>query len=181
MMRIYNFNITSDRRTFDRYCTNIKGVRTNLPLMWYGVSDVNGARGNNSGTNMFYNCDFEVFLMPPETGSIITTLTSTSNFMGSVRYLKKIINRYMVTGAYTADCFMASKSLVDVRLNKIINSFSISSARISKESLLYMINNEAATTNITIKLVSSVYTAMTTDTDIQAALSNHTYITLGTI
>ena len=53
-----------------------------------------------------------------------------------------------------------------------------SSALLSKESLLYLINNEAATSAITIKLASYAYTRLAEDADVVAALANHPNISL---
>lgn len=52
------------------------------------------------------------------------------------------------------------------------------SQRLSKESVLYMINNSEATTAITIGLQQAVYDAMKDDADIIAALAEKTNITL---
>lgn len=52
------------------------------------------------------------------------------------------------------------------------------SSLLSKESLLYIINNEAATSAITIKLASYAYERLATDPDIVAALANHPNISL---
>jgi surface protein len=52
------------------------------------------------------------------------------------------------------------------------------SVLLSKESLLYLINNEAATSAITIKLASYAYTRLAEDVDIVAALAAHPNISL---
>lgn len=52
------------------------------------------------------------------------------------------------------------------------------SQRLSKESVLYMINNSEATTAITISLNKAVYDVMKDDADIMAALAEKTNITL---
>lgn len=52
------------------------------------------------------------------------------------------------------------------------------SQRLSKESVLYMINNSAATSAITISLNKAVYDVMKDDTDIIAAITEKTNITL---
>jgi hypothetical protein len=49
---------------------------------------------------------------------------------------------------------------------------------LSKESLLYLINNEAATSAITIKLASYAYTRLAEDADVVAALANHPNISI---
>lgn len=52
------------------------------------------------------------------------------------------------------------------------------SRRLSKESVLYMINNSEATSAITISLNKAVYDVMKDDADIIAALAEKTNITL---
>ena len=49
---------------------------------------------------------------------------------------------------------------------------------LTKDSLLYIINNESATSAITIKLSSYCYTKYAEDADVVAALSNHPNISL---
>ena len=51
-------------------------------------------------------------------------------------------------------------------------------SHITKDSLLYIINNEVATSAITIKLSQYCYTKYSTDADVVAALSNHPNISL---
>ena len=53
-----------------------------------------------------------------------------------------------------------------------------SSNLISKESLLYIINNEAATSAITIKLASYAYTRLAEDADVLEALTNHPNVSI---
>jgi hypothetical protein len=49
---------------------------------------------------------------------------------------------------------------------------------LSKESLLYIINNESATSAITIKLSSYCYDKYAEDADVVTALTNHPNISL---
>ena len=50
--------------------------------------------------------------------------------------------------------------------------------KLSKDSLLYIINNEAATSAITITLAAYAYTRLAEDADVVAALANHPNISL---
>ena len=59
-----------------------------------------------------------------------------------------------------------------------VNIIFYNSQRLSKESVLYMINNSEATTAITIGLNKAVYDVMKDDADIIAALAEKTNITL---
>jgi hypothetical protein len=73
------------------------------------------------------------------------------------------------------DCY----SLTVVNLKNVKLAYSLNKAGLlSKESLLYLINNEAATSAITIKLASYAYTRLAEDADVVAALANHPNISL---
>ena len=70
-------------------------------------------------------------------------------------------------------------SLESVYLKNVGASISLKHSHLlSKDSLLYIINNEAATSAITIKLASYAYDKWATDADVVAALANHPNITL---
>ena len=71
-------------------------------------------------------------------------------------------------------CSLATANLKNVKLAYQLNN----SALLSKESLLYLINNEAATSAITIKLASYAYTRLAEDVDVVAALANHPNISI---
>jgi hypothetical protein len=70
-------------------------------------------------------------------------------------------------------------SLVHLFAKNIAVSLSLRmSSLLSKESLLYLINNEAATSAITITLHSYAYTRLANDADIVAALAAHPNISI---
>ena len=69
--------------------------------------------------------------------------------------------------------------LKTAKLAKLAASISLYNAMaISKESILYMIEHEAATEAITITLHAAAYARLSTDPDIVEALSNHPLVTL---
>jgi hypothetical protein len=73
------------------------------------------------------------------------------------------------------DCY----SLTHAYLKNAKLAYDLSKANLlSKESLLYLINNEAATSAITIKLASYAYTRLSNDADVVAALANHPNISI---
>ena len=75
--------------------------------------------------------------------------------------------------------FSGCSSLVSINLKNAAKAYSLNnSALLSKESLLYLISNEAATSAITIKLASYAYTRLSTDPDIVAALAAHPNISI---
>ena len=74
-----------------------------------------------------------------------------------------------------ADCFsLTTANLKNVKISCQLDD----SVQLSKESLLYLINNEAATSAITITLASYAYTRLAEDADIVAALAAHPNISL---
>ena len=78
-------------------------------------------------------------------------------------------------GAVFTDCY----SLTYANLHNVKATCYLSSSQhLSKASLLYIINNEAATSAITIKLASYAYTRLAEDADILAALANHPNISI---
>ena len=79
----------------------------------------------------------------------------------------------------TYDIFKNCYSLVSINLKNANLSYELNHANLlSKESLLYLINNEASTRNITIRLAFYAYTRLVNDVDIVTALTNHPNITL---
>ena len=75
--------------------------------------------------------------------------------------------------------FNSCSSLIHANLKNAKLAYQLNySALLSKESLLYLINNEAATSAITIKLASYAYTRLAEDADVVAALANHPNISI---
>lgn len=75
--------------------------------------------------------------------------------------------------------FNYSSALRIAKLKNLKATIDLSACRgFSKEGLLYLINNEAATSAITITLYSSVYTFLSEDADVLAALANHPKVSL---
>ena len=75
--------------------------------------------------------------------------------------------------------FRDCSSLTTANLKNVTMACQLNySALLSKESLLYLINNEAATSATTITLASYAYTRLAEDADVVAALANHPNISL---
>ena len=88
-----------------------------------------------------------------------------------------MLNTSNVTNMFSMfyNCYsLIHANLKNVKLECNLNN----SALLSKDSLLYLINNEAATSAITIKLASYAYDKWATDPDIVAALANHPNISI---
>ena len=79
------------------------------------------------------------------------------------------------TGSMFYNCY----SLTHIKLKNVKLEYQLNnSTLLSKESILYLINNEAATSAITIKLASYAYDKWATDADVVAALANHPNISI---
>ena len=75
--------------------------------------------------------------------------------------------------------FAQAASLEFLNIKNLKKSLSLNtSSLLSKDSLLYIINNEAATEPITITLQSYAYTRLAGDADIVAALAAHPNVSL---
>ena len=123
----------------------------------------------------FYGCPSLVSIPQLDTSNVTTTyeMFGGCSSLVSVTLLdtQKVTNiGYMLNGCTS----LTTANLKNVKLACQLQS----SALLSKESLLYLINNEAATSAITIKLASYAYERLATDPDIVAALENHPNISI---
>lgn len=124
--------------------------------------------------NMFSGC-YSLVSVPKLDTSNCTHITG---LFDNCRALTKV-PELNVLNAATMPSFNDCFSLTHVQVKNIKMSISFSdSPLLLKESLLYIINNEAATSAITIGLASYAYERLATDVDVVAALTNHPNISL---
>lgn len=177
---------------------------TNMNYMFsdcYSLMSIPQLNTNNVKTAeyMFYNC-YSLKRIPLLDTSNVTfinqmfrncySLTSVAqlntskaaemNQMFSGCYSLTSVAQLNASAATKVDSIFSNcPSLVHINLEGINLDCAITaSANLSKESLLYLINNEAATNAITITLASYAYERLATDADVVAALTNHPNITL---
>lgn len=104
--------------------------------------------------------------------------TNFTQFTGNASSLKHILG-VNVEKATTLGGLNALPSLITLKFEGLPRNLDVSaSALLSKESLLYIINNEAATEVITITLHSYAYSRLAEDADVVAALANHPLVSL---
>ena len=152
-----------------------------------------------SMTRVFYSCRSLVSIPQLDTSNV-TSMSSMFNGCYSLVSIpqldtSKVTNMStMFSGCYSLvsipqldtskvtsmnSMFDGCYSLTDVNLKNVKLSYQLNnSALLSKESLLYLINNSIATSAITIKLASYAYTRLANDPDIVAALANHPKISI---
>lgn len=120
--------------------------------------------------NMFYGCHSLVgvpylnALKASNMNGIFQSCHALVSVKGFNKYNSDFSGCYALTHAYLS--------------NQTHNLSLIYSSKISKDSLLYIINNEAATSAITIKLASYAYNKWSVDADVIAALEAHPRILL---
>jgi surface protein len=125
--------------------------------------------------SMFYSCCSLTAIPMLDTSSVTSMgyMFSTCYSLTAIPMLdtSKVTNMgYMFSTCYS----LTHANLKNVKLAYTFNI----SALLSKDSLLYIINNEAATSAITIKLASYAYDKWANDPDIVAALANHPNISI---
>ena len=151
-------------------------------------------------SSMFYNC-YSLVSIPQLDTSNVTNMSymfSSCTSLFSIPHLDtaKVTNmNYMFYNCYSlvripllntqnvmsmnSNIFSSCMSLTHVNIKNAKLAYLLSGpALLSKESLLYLINNEAATSAITIKLASYAYTRLANDPDIVAALANHPNVSI---
>ena len=150
-------------------------------------------------SNMFNSC-YSLIAIPQLNTRKVTNLSSMFSNCYSLANIPQLDTQnvtymsYMFSNCYslvsisqldtqsvTSMSYMFSNcySLTHANLKNAKLAYDLSSANLlSKESLLYIINNEAATSAITIKLASYAYTRLSNDADIVAALAAHPNISI---
>ena len=125
--------------------------------------------------SMFSNCSSLVSIPQLDTANV----TNMSSMFNNCRSLVSIPQLDTANVTNMSNMFNGCYSLTHVNIKNAALAYDLSrSTLLSKESLLYLINNEAATSAITIKLAAYAYTRLANDPDIVAALAIHTNISL---
>ena len=125
--------------------------------------------------SIFTSC-YSLVNIPQLDTNNVTNMYNMFNDCYSLVSIPKLDTSKITNTTYMfSNCF----SLVTVNLKNAAMAYRLdNSALLSKESLLYLINNEAATSAITIKLASYAYTRLAEDADVVAALANHPNISI---
>lgn len=131
--------------------------------------------GKTNMSNMFSDCFSLVSIPQLDTSSA----TNMNHMFYNCRALVSIPQLDTSSATNMSNMFSSCYSLTHANLKNAKRSYQLNkSALLSKESLLYLINNEAATSAITITLSPYAYTRLAEDADIVAALANHPNISI---
>ena len=140
-------------------------------------------RASGTGMNIswcFYDSTFEALDFH---GMWMNTLSQAFRSCQHVRAIVGLNISGLTASSTLSNAFLLCGSLETLELKGLKVSIDLSSSSvISKESLLYIINNETSTGAITITLNSSVYAKCQSGgdwySDVSTALSNHTNVSL---
>jgi surface protein len=124
---------------------------------------------------MFYNC-YSLASIP----QLDTAKVTNMDYMFQSCYSLVSIPQLDTTKVTNmSSMFQNCYALTNVNLKNVKLAYQLNnSALLSKESLLYLINNSIATSARTIKLASYAYTRLANDPDIVAALAAHPNISI---
>lgn len=156
---------------------------------------------NRSITRMnssFRNCS-SIQYIPPMDTSNVTDFNACCRGCFKLEYIDFNMDKGQIIASSFADCVSLKKvnlvldlknatqelsptgcnSLIFLKIKNLNRNLKLSSSStIDKGGILYIINNEAATSAITITLSSAAYARLANDPDIVAALSNHPNVSL---
>lgn len=176
----YHFSLNTAR-----YFQENKNVRTIFPMN--SVNTVYDQLFKNNKLSLvctFMNSGFEVIKLSKaqtlaQVKGIPTESGGMSNMFTNAKKLKTIYPIDVSAVTSIGASFNGTIALIDVRLQGLKCSAAFKdSANISKESILYIIQNATPTTAITITLHADAYARLAEDADIVAALEAQPLITL---
>ena len=180
MVQIYNHTNNFVRFAMDNLTSVYYGMpaRTNIipnKTIWWTVKQQVSIR------DMMANSQMEVININEYAESHPITPGNCISAFSRCESLRFIINAHF--NVENADglnnTFLRTPNLIGVFLQKISKDVSFKDcSKLSKKSMLYMIQNEAATSAITITLHADAYARAMADADILAALEQHTNISL---
>ena len=176
MRKIHNFGFIIDLSKHV-FMGKMAKIRTNY--LRVGSPNYNGT--STPIENLAYgNTTIEVITLRETTGvyeSNISAQNFDNAFYGCTK-LREIHGR-LQTSAIMTNTFSGCESLQRVRVWNLVANVSFKDCpNIDKDSILYAINNSAATSAITIRLHPTAYAKYSADSDIQAALAAKPLVTL---
>ena len=126
-------------------------------------------------SNLFQKC-YSLVAVPMFDTSSVTNMSYMFNYCYSLTSVPQLDTGSVTNMSYMfRSCYsIQTANIYNLKLSLDINNTSL----LTKESLLYLINNEAATMARTIKLSADCYNKYSTDADVTAALANHPNVSL---
>lgn len=157
-------------------------ARTNLPSLSFENSNYKSGYSFAQAFNNMPNLEVVSLLSVNNTAGTVykvkvTGLDFLLQLSNKARQIVGILDVSQCSGS--SSLWLQCSGLEEVRLFGVKAPVKMPiSQNISKDSVLYIIENEAATSAITITLHASAYARLKDDADIKAALAAHTKVTL---
>lgn len=143
----------------------------------YGTMLLNGYFAYSTSlvvVNLTTRCPYNNGYIQPSSSVSVTNMFTYCNNLTTIQGIMDFGNITAYSNTFRQCYALESLTLKGLKANI---SFA-DSPNLSKDSILYIINNSAATSAITITLHPTAYAMAQADTEIQTALSNHPFITL---
>lgn len=177
MRKIYNFGGINDL-SHSPLTGSLASIRTNL--LRVGLANYYNYANEAIDFLAAENSTIEVITLNNKAvqyESGISVLRADFAFMSCTK-LREIYGRLIVNSPIL-NTFYGCSSLQRVRIQNLGKNLSLADCpNIDKDSILYAINNSAATSAITINLHPTAYAKYSADSDIQAALAAKPLVTL---
>lgn len=126
-------------------------------------------------SQMFYNCNALTSIPMLDTSNV----TNTYSMFSGCYSLKSVMQLDFSNVTSMSNMFYNCYSLQTLKIKNVKMNTQVHYTNIlNKESLLYIINNEAATSSITISCAKYIYDKFVNDADVVAALANHPNISI---
>ena len=164
----------SNAKTIDSIFYNCYSLVTFSKIKFSIKVGSNRPNFNSICSNCYSLVDF-----PSTENTVCGAFMSAFDKCYSLKKIGVLDMSYADYGDAVMNTFDYCNSLETAYLKNVSYSIKLTnSSLLSKESLLYIINNEAATRAITITLAAYAYTRLAEDADVVAALANHPNISL---
>jgi hypothetical protein len=177
MRKIYNFGGINDL-SHSPLTGSLASIRTNL--LRVGLANYYNYQNEAIDYLAADNSTIEVITLNNKAvqyESGISVLRADFAFLGCTK-LREIYGRLIVNSPML-NTFQGCSSLQRVRIQNLGKNLILADCpNIDKDSILYAINNSAATSAITIRLHPTAYAKYSADSDIQAALAAKPLVTL---
>lgn len=171
----FTFNDCYSLTTIPQLDTNKVTTMAGIFINCYSLSSIPVLDTSNVTIMSFKNC-YSLKAIPMLDVSNMTSIDEMFFNCHSITTIPILGTSNVTSMEFT---FYNCYSLIHVNIKKIASTCQLNySTLLNKDSLLYLINNEAAESAITIKLADYAYDKWATDADIVAALANHPNISI---
>ena len=156
---------------YQEWFSTMKNSRTNCSVALTNA-------GVKSFGYAYYSTEYRTIRLGISNEALINSLTSTFSYSSKLEKVLTILNINNINSAIN-NAFQTCNSLKEVRIKGAKVALSLpNSSKLSNASIMYMIENEAASAAITVTLHADAYDRAMADTEITTALAAHPNVSL---